>query len=540
MKESTRPPGAPPSSSHLNQIVTPLRLLQFKDELKLHPDPHWVSDILHGIEYGVQLGYNGPRHQRVSRNLRSAQEHPTVIDDELTKEMTAQRIAGPFDNPPLPRLQCSGVGVVPKNTGGWRMIMHLSAPLSSSINDGISKEEFTLRYSTVDDAARIIRKLGSNTLLAKIDIKSAFRTIPVRVQDRELLGIYWQNKYYIDCCLPFGLRSAPYIFNQYAEALEWILKNHGIQYVIHYLDDFLIAGKPGSPDCQQALTLMLHTCQQLGFPIAERKIEGPATTLVFLGILLDTGQLEMRLPEAKLKSLQALLQQWRGAKKTTKRELLSLIGSLSFAAKVIPAGRIFFRRLIDLSTSVKKLHHRIKLNSSARADIQWWLDFLPTWNGIGLMLQTDWEEAADLSLCTDAAGALGFGAYFQGAWIMGTWPPNQRGHSIQWKELFAIVAAAATWGPSWQRKKIRVYCDNLSVVQIWQAKNPRDRPLAALCRTLFFVAAKNHFNISIHHLPGINNPIADALSRQQVQRFKKLVPEAEPSSTPTPAWLTKL
>ena len=181
VKESTQPQGAPPSTSHLKQIITPLRLLQFKDDLRHHPDPHWVSDLLQGLQYGVQLGYKGPRRQRVSRNLKSALEHPTVISDELTKEMNSQRIAGPFDAPPLPNLQCSGVGVVPKKTGGWRMIiMHLSAPLDSSINDGISKEEFTLRYSTVDDAARIIRELGPNTLLATVNIQSAFRTIPVR------------------------------------------------------------------------------------------------------------------------------------------------------------------------------------------------------------------------------------------------------------------------------------------------------------------------------------------------------------------------
>ena len=260
VKGITQPQGAPPSTSQLKQIITPLRLLRFKDELRHHPDPHWVSDLLHGIQYGVQLGYKGPRRQRVSRNLKSALEHPTVINDELTKEMKSQRIAGPFDAPPLPNLQCSGIGVVPKKTGGWRMIMHLSAPLDHSINDGISKEEFTLRYSTVDDAVRIIRELGPNTLLAKMDIKSAFRTIPVRPQDRELLGIYWQQKYYVDCCLPFGLRSAPYIFNKYAEALEWILREQGIQYIIHYLDDFLIAGKPGSSDCEQALAHMLHIC----------------------------------------------------------------------------------------------------------------------------------------------------------------------------------------------------------------------------------------------------------------------------------------
>ena len=109
-----------------------------------------------------------------------------------------------------------------------------------------------------------------------------------------------------------------------------------------------------------------------------------------------------------------VLKQWiRPRKKMTKRELLSLIGKLSFAA----AGRIFLRRLTDLSTSARKLHHHIHLRASATADIQWWQDFLPGWNGVSLMLQDEWETAADLNLSTDASGMFGFGAYFRGAWI---------------------------------------------------------------------------------------------------------------------------
>ena len=77
--------------------------------------------------------------------------------------------------------------------------------------------------------------------------------------------------------------------------------------------------------------------------------------ITFLHILLDTATMELRLPHDKLEALTSLLRQWNTTKKkTTKRELLSLIGKLSFAAKVIPAGRIFLRRLIDLSTLVKK------------------------------------------------------------------------------------------------------------------------------------------------------------------------------------------
>ena len=123
--------------------------------------------------------------------------------------------------------------------------MHLSAPPDSSINDGINKEEFTLRYATIDDTVQMINQLGSGSLLAKIDIKSAFCTLSVQVEDRELLGIRWRQRYYVDCCLPFGLRSALFIFNQYAEALEWIpCHNYLISNIIHYLDDFLVVGKP--------------------------------------------------------------------------------------------------------------------------------------------------------------------------------------------------------------------------------------------------------------------------------------------------------
>ena len=150
---NTQPAGAPPSCSPLKQIITPLRLQQFAEELKFHTDPNWVKEILKGIDKGVSLGYHGLRCQRISRNLASASQHPQIIDEELSKEVRARRIVGPFDTPPIPNLQCSGVGVIPKKTGGWRMIMHLSAPPDSSINDGI---EFTLRYATIDDAVQMI------------------------------------------------------------------------------------------------------------------------------------------------------------------------------------------------------------------------------------------------------------------------------------------------------------------------------------------------------------------------------------------------
>ena len=102
------------------------------------------------------------------------------------------------------------------------------------------------------------------------------------------------------------------------------------------------------------------------------EVDGPATVLPFLGLELDSRLQQIRLPPNKLGEILAELTKWQSRNKTTKRKLLSLIGKLAFAARAVPAGRFFIRRLITLSTKVKKLHHRIRLNNEARADIAWW------------------------------------------------------------------------------------------------------------------------------------------------------------------------
>jgi len=66
---------------------------------------------------------------------------------------------------------------------------HLCAPAPHSINDYIDSDSYSLTYCTIDDAYSIINKYGSNTLFSKIDLKDAFRLIPVHPEDWNLLGI---------------------------------------------------------------------------------------------------------------------------------------------------------------------------------------------------------------------------------------------------------------------------------------------------------------------------------------------------------------
>ena len=122
--------------------------------------------------------------------------HVEVIDEALRKELASNRMAGPYlPPPPYPTLRCSGLGAIPKKDGSWRLINHLSAPSGDSINDYIDPLDFSLQYSTIDDAIAMCHKLGKGALMAKVDLKNAFRLCPVRPADWHLLGIHWRERY---------------------------------------------------------------------------------------------------------------------------------------------------------------------------------------------------------------------------------------------------------------------------------------------------------------------------------------------------------
>ena len=385
--------------------------------------------------------------------------------------------------------------------------------------------------------------MGRGALLAKVDLKNAFRLCPVRPDDWHLLGIHWRGKYTIDKCLPFGLQSAPFLFNMVAEAIEWILRYHfHQQYCFHYLDDFFFAGSPQTDSCMVALMDMIQLCGNVGALIKPEKVIGPTTSLPLLGILLDTINQEAKLPDEKLAALLSELTEFKtlAASRQTcsKRKLLSLIGKLSFACKVIPAGRIFLRRLLDAAHSVKHLDHYAEITSNVLLDVEWWLQFASTWNGKAFFLEPDWIPPEQFQLYTDASGALGYGAYWAGSWFSQKWSQELIAKPIEWKELYAIVMACETWGKHWAGKRILFHCDNKAVTEVWQSGLSRSPQLMALVRALFFVAAKGNFHVLVRHIAGIDNSIADALSCLEIRKFRQLAPQAAREFTPIPAMLT--
>ena len=513
----------------LTHICTPLKLQTWEEQLAGHPDQAFAQYILRGIAEGFRVGFNYQLQSlhTCKKNMASASQLPQIVSDYLLEELTCNRVAQiPASTAEDIGTHCSPIGVIPKKNkpDKWRLIVDLSSPADHSVNDAISKEGCSFSYTSVDDVAEAIMGTGK---LAKMDIKQAYRIVPIHPQDRLLLGMRWEEAIYIDKTLPFGLRSAPLIFSALADALMWIMQKKGANPVFHYVDDFITVGHPLAPQCEANLRIMKGVCQMTGTPIEESKCEGPTTQLTFLGLELDTQAMQIRLLQAKLRALLELLSEWRKNKACTKRDLLSLIGSLSHACKAVKPGRTFLRRLIDLSTVAKHNDHFLRLNKSARSDIEWWFQFAQRWNGTA-MLSSVVRSDPQITLTSDASGGWGCGAYCGSDWFQLRWAGPTIELHITIKELIPIVVAAAVWGHRWVGMTVQVRCDNAGVVGIVNRGSSKDQEAMHLMRCLAFIAAKYQFSMVASHLSRVKNILADALSRDRLSLFQSKHPQAQP------------
>jgi hypothetical protein len=548
---SIPPTTAPAPSLPLSLLPTPSTLTfdAWVKALVKHPDQDLVTLALHGIKHGAKLGYSGPRVSADAPNLKSATQHPAAVSADLEKELKAGRLAGPFDAPPSDPFRVAPLGTVPKKgSDEHRRIHHLSYPRGSSVNDWIDDIELT--YASFDDAIALIRSLGPNALLAKVDVKAAFRCVAVHPTDRWLLGMRWCGSFFADLALPFGLKSSPGIWERYASLAEWILRSRGVQHTIHYVDDFLFGGKHGTAECEAAVTIALALFKELGIPVNLEKLrlEGlPSTTIKFLGILIDTALMQARLDPERLAAIRLALDAWASKTHCSLQELQSLIGLLAFAAKVVPAGRTFLRRLLaTLHSAFSTSRRSVTLTPSFHADINWWRRFVGEWNGVAILPDPFWSAPGTSVPCgapiselfTDACNT-GFGAVWEAKWLHGAWSPEQlsaatraKRLSMPFLELLAVAIALASFGPALRVRKISIRSDSQAVVAAIHSGSCPDAALMQLIRTILFTAATHQFAIRCIHIPGTSNTSADALSRGRVQDFTRLHPNHDSGPTP--------
>jgi hypothetical protein len=142
---------------------------------------------------------------------------------------------------------------------------------------------------------------------------------------------------------------------------------------------------------------MLQVCDELGFAVNPNTVHPATTEIEFLGIIIDSEKIELRISKDRLDEVLDEINEWRTERRGRKRELLSLIGKLAFISRVVVNGRSFLRRFIDTAAKAKHLHHYVRLSPGMHAGLDWWYFYLEQWSGISIFPDHTWTDASTLT-----------------------------------------------------------------------------------------------------------------------------------------------
>ena len=274
---------------------------------------------------------------------------------------------------------------------------------------------------------------------------------------------------------------------------------------------FFFAGRDNK--CFRLLHAFESICGNLSVPIADDKTEGPNTKLSFLGLEIDTDDMTVRIPQEKVAEIITKINGLMLQKKTTLRDLQSLIGSLNFVCRAIKPGRPFIRRLIDATRGVSKPNFRIRVTREMKSDLNMWLVFFDQFNGISVFNDKLWVSNAHIQLFTDSLGKRrnGFGTCLGNQWAYAKFPDSwyQRDMlgDITFLEFFPILVSVYIWGNQLRNKKIIFRCDNKSVCHIINSLTSKSGRVMTLVRKFTLVILEYNIVCKSEHIRGIHNEL---------------------------------
>lgn len=466
---------------------------------------------------------------------------------------------------PWLRARCQWVhalGVLHKAPGKVRVIHDFSAPAAGSLNNCI--DYVRLRYDGIDEAFAGMRP---GCYMAKIDITAFFRHVGLDPADWELMSFEWHSELLTDTRLNFGQRNAPEVAYRFAMAVKWAVLRalEGLHLsswaaVRVVCDDWKV--QAGTYDaCMAVWRTVLWVLRSLGFAINElpHKSVPPTQLLIFLGLQFDSVRMTVALPAAKLAKAVAVIAEVLVATKVTRRQLDRLFGYLQYCANVVFGGRAFLhsvRRLRFRSDGVVRgAWHKVHVSSSLRRDMRWWLDHLGLLNGDrGVPIVARTAEADALDIFLDARGGPGgVGVFCDGAFLgltgaetnarypareagTGAWcalaspgvarrvdtgailPPSREAN--HW-ELFAFAVLLDVFPDVLRDRFVVVHSDSVSAIKcVRDFSAALDSPeMAHLTRVVLGQMVRLNVRIRPQYVPGVDNVLADPLSRDKVSLF---------------------
>ena len=316
---------------------------------RFHLQDYWDKQIVDLLEYGFPLDFDRDAPLlSTEENHASATKFNKDVSTYINEELKHGAMLGPFKNKPIDLHVSPFMTRDKPDSTVRRTIVDLSCPHAYSVNAGVSRDEylgskFLLHYPAVDDIVNKLNELGPGALMFKIDISRAFRQLKVDPGDIDLLGLK-QDSYFIDQSVPFGYRHGSIFFEKVTDSIRYIMRKHGFNNLFNYVDDLIYCDLPSK--IYQAYQFLLQLLPMLGLDINTKKLVPPTTSMICLGISVNSETRTMSVPPEKLASIADICHTWESKVTCSKRQLQSLLGSLLFISKCVKPARVFLNRML--------------------------------------------------------------------------------------------------------------------------------------------------------------------------------------------------
>ena len=614
-------PLATSTNTNLQEIVTPIKVDVYRSYLQnANFDKKKSEFLVNGFTHGFDIGYRGPLlRQDTAANIPIRIGSEAEMWDKLMAEVKLGRHAGPFTEIPFENYVQSPIGLVPKAGNKTRLIFHLSYDFDKekhrSINFYTPKEWCTVKYNDLDYAIRtclnltgklrrqppacgdeadccdeadnqhtysaevdsegnslFMRDITEHVLdkiyMSKSDLMSAFRILPVLPSQRRFLILKCKYPgsqkfmFFIEKNLRFGSSISCARFQLFSDSLKCLIEHATDRYFTctNYLDDYMFISKD-EEECNGMVRRFLSLCHEIGCPVSLEKTEWASTSMVFLGVLLNSENHTLSIPEDKRIKALNLINFAIDKKKMTVRFVQQLAGTLNFLNRAIVPGRVFMKgmyeklKLRDNKGDPLKQYHHVNLKGKFIDDCLVWKQFLQNASAVELCRPfvdiNSFASAKELNFYSDASlnENFSFGAIFGDRWIAGLWGKDfiaTEKPSIEFLELFALVAALLTWGNSSELSNTRVviFCDNQAMMSMVNNLASNCHQCMKLIRILTLNNLQFNRRVFVKYVKSKENVLADAISRTNWSKFWSYTPKTMkrcPDSLPAQIWpVTKI